>query len=226
MDPLIRDHLLDRDVGLAERGVGPILVTHLPGEDVVVVLARAVRAFGLAREIVAQHRGVRRHRLEGVDVAGQPLVFDLDQVGAVRGGVAVVRDHESDFLVLVEHLLLGEHGLHVAGERRHVVQVERLQIGCGEHREHARNRLGLTGVDVLDARVRVRRPCEVAVEHARQFQVVDVIAFALDEADILDALALAAHSLELFGALGGGGGRVGHSAASWNGTPLSLAAAY
>ena len=67
---------------------------------------------------------------------------------------------------------------------------------------------------------------EVAVQHARQLQVVDVVAFALDEADVLDALALAAHALELFGALGGGGGRVGHSAASWNGTPLSLAAAY
>jgi hypothetical protein len=48
----------------------------------------------------------------------------------------------------------------------------------------------------------------------------------LHEADILDALAPAAHAFELLGAFGGGGGHVVHSAASWNGTPLSLAAAY
>ena len=72
---------------------------------------------------------------------------------------------------------------------------------------------------------RVRRAVEFAVEHAGQLDVVDVIALALGEADVLDALALTAHAFEFFGAFGGGGGHVVHSAASWNGTPLSLAAA-
>ena len=72
----------------------------------------------------------------------------------------------------------------------------------------------------------VRRAGEITVEHAGQLEVVDVVALALDETDILDALALAAHAFELFGAFRGGGGHVVHSAASWNGTPLSFAAAY
>ena len=68
---------------------------------------------------------------------------------------------------------------------------------------------------------------EVAVQHAGQLDVVDVIAAPLGEAHVLDALALAAHALQFFGALerGGAVGSV-HSAASLNSTPLILAAAY
>ena len=69
VDALIGDQLLDGDVGLAEGRIGRVLVAHLPGEDVVVVLARAVRALGLVLEILAQHGRVRRHRLERIDVA-------------------------------------------------------------------------------------------------------------------------------------------------------------
>ena len=53
------------------------------------------------------------------------------------------------------------------------------------------------------------RAMEVAVQHARQLDVVDVIAAALGEAHVLDALALAAHALQFFGAFerSGDGGR-------------------
>ena len=169
---------------------------------------------------------VRRHRLERIDQHRQLFVLDLDQLDRVGRDIAVVGDDEGDFLVLEQHLLLRQHRLHVAGERRHVVQAERLQVGGGQHRHHARHRLRLGGVDLLDPRMAVGRADEVAVDHAGQLQVVDIVALALDEADVLDALALAAHALELLGAFGGGGGHVVHSAASWNGTPASLAAAY
>ena len=72
----------------------------------------------------------------------------------------------------------------------------------------------------------VRRPDEIAVQHARQFQVVDIIALALGEARILDALALAAHAFETGFALFPRGSYVVHSAASLNSTPLILSAAY
>ena len=72
----------------------------------------------------------------------------------------------------------------------------------------------------------MRRADEIAVQHARQFDVVDVIALALGEADVFDALALAAHAFELGFALFPRGSHVVHSAASWNSTPLILAAAY
>ena len=72
----------------------------------------------------------------------------------------------------------------------------------------------------------MRRADEIAVQHAGQLQVVDIVALALGEADVLDALALAAHAFELGFALFPRGSHVVHSAASWNSTPLILAAAY
>ena len=68
MHARIDDHLLDRHVGLGESRIGRGLVAGLPVEDVVVVLARAVRAFVLVLDVLADHRRVRRHRLERIDV--------------------------------------------------------------------------------------------------------------------------------------------------------------
>ena len=183
-------------------------------------------AVGLVLDVLAQHRRVGRHRLERVDDDGQRFIDHLDEVDGVGRGLPRFGDDEGDFLVLEEHLLFGQHRLHVAGQRRHVVQRERLQFGGGQHREDARDLHRLGDVDRLDARMGVRRAHEVAVERPRQLEVVDIIALALDEADVLDAFALAAEALELFGAFFGCGRDRVHSAASWNCAPLSLAAAY
>jgi hypothetical protein len=106
------------------------------------------------------------------------------------------------------------------------MQAERLQIGRGEHGDHAGQRLRLAGIDLPDPGMAVGRADEIAVQHAGQLQIVDIVALALGEADVLDALALAAQSLQALGALLGGQRHLVHSAASWNGTPLILAAAY
>ena len=135
----IDDQLLDRHVRVRERRVGRRLVARLPGEDVVVVLARPVRALGLVLDVLADHRGVGRHGLERIDVDGQRLILHLDQIGGVRRNVAVVRDHEGDFLVLEQHLAVGEHHLDVAGERRHPGEVHGLERLGGEHRDDARH---------------------------------------------------------------------------------------
>jgi len=74
--------------------------------------------------------------------------------------------------------------------------------------------------------VRMRRAHEVAMQHARQLYVVDVVAFALGEADVFDALALAAKPFERRRALFPRGSHIVHSAASLYSTPLILAAAY
>lgn len=190
------------------------------------MLARAMRAGHLADEVLAQHRRVRVHRLEGIDQRGQRLVFDDDRVDAVIGRIAVGGDNEGDLLILKQHLAVGQNHLHVAGQGRHPGEIHRLQRLGSDDREHAGHLQRLAVVDLLDARMRVRRADEVAMQHARQLDVVDVIALALREADVLDALALAAHAFECGGALFPRGSEVVHSAASWNSTPLIFAAAY
>jgi hypothetical protein len=54
------------------------------------------------------------------------------------------------------------------------VQAERLQVSGNQYSQHARHRLCLGRVDLLDARVAIGRGV-VAVDHARQFQVVDMV---------------------------------------------------
>ena len=76
--------------------------------------------------------------LNGSTSAGKLLVVHLDEFDRVGGDVAVLGDDEGHFLALEQHLLIGEHGLHVAGQRRHVVQVERLEVGGGQYRVDAR----------------------------------------------------------------------------------------
>src|SRR3546814_12920036 len=56
VDALVGDQLLHGDVGPVERLVGAVLVADLPGEDVVVVAARPVRALGLAGEKIGRGR--------------------------------------------------------------------------------------------------------------------------------------------------------------------------
>ena len=72
----------------------------------------------------------------------------------------------------------------------------------------------------------IGRANEVAMQHARQLQVVDIVAFALREANVLDTLSLAPHAFQLCFALFPRQGHVVHSAASWNSVPLIFAAAY
>ena len=227
MNPLIGDHLLDGDLGVGEGRIGRGLITRLPVEDVVVVLPRSVGAFHLVLEVFADHRRVGRHRLHRIDQNRQFLIVDVDQIGAVGGDIAVGRNDEGDFLVLVEDAILREYGLNVPGKRRHVMKAERLQVGGGQNRQHAGKRLGPRSVDRLDLGMAVGRTGKVAVDHPGQFEIVDIVALALNEPDVLDALALAAESFEFLGPLGrGGDGGVVHSAASWKGTPAILAAAY
>ena len=45
---------------------------------------------------------------------------------------------------------------------------------------------------------------KISEQHAGKFQVIDVVTLALGEADVFDALALAAHALELRVALSPG----------------------
>ena len=133
--------------------------------------------------------------LNGIDERRQLLVVDLDQLDGVGRRIAVLGDDEGDLLALEQHLLVGQHRLHVAGERRHVVEIERLQVVGGEDRLDARHLERGRRVDRLDARVAVGRADEIAEQHARHLDVVDIVALALDEAGVLDAPAGAAEAL-------------------------------
>ena len=164
---------------------------------------------------------------ERIDNDRQLLVFDKHTLCRVGRDIAVGGDDKGDFLILKQHLVFGEHGLNIAGQSRHVVQSERLQVLHGKHCNDAGQGLRLRGVDRFDPRMAEWRADEIAEQHARQLPVIDVVALALDEADVLDAPTFAAQAFERFRAFERGefDGLV-HSAASLNVPPSILAAAY
>ena len=172
----VDDVLGHHDVGLREHRLGRLLVAGLPVEAVVV---------GLALEVVADHRCVRRQRLAYVDDRRQDVVLDVDQLERVARGVAVLRHHERDLLALEPHLVGREHGLHVVGQGRHPGQALRGQVGAGDHRLDLGVGLGGARVDADDLGVGDRRAQDREVQHALELDVVDVLAHAADEARVL-----------------------------------------
>ena len=133
MDALIDDAFGGYDCSVTDCPSGSRGIADLPGENVVVVLARPVRAAGLALQIVPQNRCCRRHRLVGVDESRQVFVFDLDQIDRIGSDIAIIGDDERNLLALKQDLLVGQYGLHIAGEGRHPMQFQRLQVFCGQH---------------------------------------------------------------------------------------------
>ena len=192
-------HALERDllrhddhVGVVEDRVGLGLVARLPVEDVV---------GGLALLVVADHRRVGVERAVRVVDDRQRLVLDVDQLERVARGVVVVGDDERDLLALEADLVGGEHGLRVGRQRRHPREPLRLEVLAGDHRADLRVLQRGGGVDRDDPRVRERAAQRGAVQHARQLDVVDVVALAADEARVL----LALHPAEADRALVGDG---------------------
>jgi hypothetical protein len=196
----IEDVFLHRHGGCGKGGVGRGLVTRIPGEDVVVVLTRAVGAAGLASQVFAQNRGIGLERLVRVDDDGQLLVLDLNRFDAVGGGITIFGDDNSHLLHLEMHLFVGQNGCDIASQRRHPMQLQWLEVIGRQHGDDAGHlqRLGL--VDLLDATMGNGAADDVHVQHAGHLDVVDVIAFALDETGIFLAQAAVAHALEGCGA--------------------------
>ena len=176
------------DVGLRERPLGGGGVADLPAVAGVVVLAFLV---------VADDRRVRGRGLLGVDDHGQRLVLDDDRLAPVLGDVRVVGDDDAHLLALEAHLVGGEHGLGVVGERGHPGQVALGHHLAGEHQPDARDLPGLRGVDRDDARVRQRAAQDLHVQHAGQVDVVDVVAATAHEPGVLDPAAARAQPADL-----------------------------
>ena len=105
-----RDHL----VGLGERAVGRVLVSRLPVVDVVRLLAFLVGT---------DERSAVGHGPLWARDRGERLVLHLDQLERVLRDVCGLGDDARDLLPLEADLVGREHGLGIAGERRHPGEV-------------------------------------------------------------------------------------------------------
>ena len=213
MGAVVVHRLFGNDLGIVDDLLGAFLVAHFPQEDVVVMLARAVSAAGLALEILSQN-DVGLKRLERIDDHGQRLVFHFDQFHGVGGDIAVRSYDKGHFLPLKQHFAIGQHHLLVTGQRRHPMQAERFEVFGGQHCHHAGQSHRRIGIDRFHAGVGIGRAHEVAVQHARQLYVIDVIALALGKTGVFHAFARAAHAFQIGNPVVAGWGLVVHCAAS------------
>src|SRR5579862_4186552 len=107
----------------------------------------------------------------------------------VLGDVRVIGDNAGYFLTLEPDLVRGQDRLGVVGQRRHPGQVPGRHHVAGQDQVHAGDVPRLAGVDGLDPRVGQRAAQDLHVQHARQGDVVGVVALAADEPVVLDPLA-------------------------------------
>ncbi len=193
MDPRDVDVLFDLDFGRVQGGVRLRPVARFPVPDVVVLLVLGT--------IRAEDEGVLLEGLVGIDDDRQRLVVDEHGRDPIGGGVTARRDDRSHLLALVHDRVGGQHHLHVAREGRHPVQLVALEVLARDHRQHAGQLERLARIDALDGGVGIRAPDDVQPKHARQDEVVDVLALAADEPRIFLALDGMAHAPDFGGGL-------------------------
>jgi hypothetical protein len=179
---------LGDDIRLLEGPVGAGRVADFPVVDDVV---------GLVFLVIPDDRRALGDRLPRVDDRRQWLVVDDDRLAGVLGDVRVVGDDARDFLTLEPDLVGRQDGLGVIGQRRHPGQVPGRHHLAGQHQVHAGNVPGLAGIDRLDPGVGQRTAQYLHVQHARQHDVVGVVALAANEPAVLDALTAGAEPADL-----------------------------
>ena len=170
--------LLDHHVGLGEAGVEVADLELETLRDVGRLRRRRLDAAG--DHVVEQQRRVVRHRLVHVDDVRQHFVVHLDQRRRLIGDRGAGGRDRGHRVALVQRLL-ARHDV-----ARDVPEVHRDALGAdvveflvrqvlrGDHRLHAGQLLGRRGVDRADARMRVRRAEDPAVQHAGQLVVAAV----------------------------------------------------
>ena len=114
----------------------------------------------------------RRVLVERVHLAEhgrQDFVLDVYQVDGPAGDVQAFGRHSDDGLAEVPHGILGQDVL------VHDIQADPVvELLAGEHRVHAREVLGLGGVDRQDLRPGMRAPLHLGMQHAGKYEVACV----------------------------------------------------
>ena len=172
-------------VGAREGGVGRGLVADQFDEaDIVGRVVPHLDRAGLGRRF---GRGHRRQRLE----------LELDEFGGIERLRHGFGDDEGDAVADPAHALLGQDRIARLEHRRAVAPLEpamarqvapagRLDVGRGQHAQHAGRGFGRAHVERFDPGVRVLRAHDDAVRHAGQLDVVDVAAAAAQQPRILE----------------------------------------
>ena len=194
--------LLDDVVGRGEACLEVADGEFEPLRDVGGLVGRGLDAAG--NHVVEQERRVRLHRLIDIDHMRQHLVIDFDERNGLLGDGGARRGDGGHGMALIERLL-ARHD--VAGDvpeilrdplRADIGELVVREVGGGDHRPDARQRLGLRGVDAPDARMGVGAAQHLADQLAGQPVIGAVLGAAGDFRHAVRTDGAGANPLELF----------------------------
>ena len=156
---------VDHDLGLGDRSGGVALADQL------------------GREHVAAD--VQRGRVEGLGLGHGPdhrqrLVVDHHPIAGLLGGGLRGRDHDPEHVAAIADLLRAQDRVIAADQPVHVGA---LDVGGGQHSNHARRDSSRADVDLEQARVRMRAANHDRAEHLGPGQIAAVAGLAGDLAE-------------------------------------------
>ena len=169
----------------------PSMAASVPG-----LVADRPLEHDVVRGVLVELRGARLDRLLRIDDRRERLPVDRDGLDGVVGLGLGLGDDRGDAFAGPLDVVRGEDPRRVdvvldaraaAGRPGHRQRVVR-DVGADEDRDHARHRLGGARVDRADVGVRVRAAQDGHVGHRLELDVVEVAAFAGDEARVLGPL--------------------------------------
>ena len=186
----VQDFLRDDDIGACECGVCDGLVASFPlfVNDVV----------GLAFFIVTNDRCAWIECLLGIGHDGQWIVINVDELECIASDVPRLSNDECDFLALKANLVRGQNCLGVVRQGWHPSQTQTLEILTGDNCHNTGELKRSRGVDRVDLCVCEWAAQDCSMQHARQVDVVYVVAFTTDETNVF----LADHAAETDGVSG------------------------
>src|SRR6185436_6087218 len=129
---------------------------------------------------VMHDRCVRTGGCDFVEHGSERLVLDFDQICGLLGDVRIGRKRDRDRLADVTNLVDRQDRLVVKGRTVVGVRHERRDIGGGDDGVYAFKCERGASIDAHDTSVRDRAAVNLAVQHARKSQVVDVFDRAVD----------------------------------------------
>src|SRR5215469_8776237 len=165
-------------------------------EDFVYLITRRMYAkWDIGTELLIEQGSARLHGFFHIDNSRQRLVIDFNQIACIASDITVFCDHEGDRITIESYFALGQRTTHAhpfcnfpQGDGYSNITYYPLDIFSGVNSHNARMAASGFSVYVPDMRVSIRAAKYSHIEHAGEFDVINVGGLTGDQARVFTPL--------------------------------------